>query len=79
MKFTENNHPTRLFVPTRLIGTWEYRHFSTDESIALQLKFQSCDVISWKMRYKEVVLLCRRASVRQKEVRRSRLKTLWEK
>ena len=24
MKFTQNNHPTRLFGPTRLIGTWEY-------------------------------------------------------
>ena len=24
MKFTQNTHPTRLFGPTRLIGTWEY-------------------------------------------------------
>ena len=24
MKFAQNNHPTRLFGPTRLIGTWEY-------------------------------------------------------
>ena len=24
MKFSQNNHPTRLFGPTRLIGTWEY-------------------------------------------------------
>ena len=24
MKFTQNIHPTRLFGPTRLIGTWEY-------------------------------------------------------
>jgi hypothetical protein len=24
MKFPQNNHPTRLFGPTRLIGTWEY-------------------------------------------------------
>ena len=24
MKFTQNTYPTRLFGPTRLIGTWEY-------------------------------------------------------
>ena len=24
MKFAQNIHPTRLFGPTRLIGTWEY-------------------------------------------------------
>ena len=27
MKFTQNTHPTRLFGPTRLIGTWEYCEF----------------------------------------------------
>ena len=26
MKFTQNTHPTRLFGPTRLIGTWEYSY-----------------------------------------------------
>ena len=26
MKFAQNIHPTRLFGPTRLIGTWEYRN-----------------------------------------------------
>ena len=24
MKFAQNNHPTRLFGPTGLFGTWEY-------------------------------------------------------
>ena len=24
MKFAQNNHPTRLFGPIRLFGTWEY-------------------------------------------------------
>ena len=31
MKFTQNTHPTRLFSPTCLIGTWEYLDlFDTD-------------------------------------------------
>ena len=34
MKFAQNNHPTRLFGPTCLFGTWEYvghhhRHVKT--------------------------------------------------
>ena len=28
MKFTQNNHPTRLFGPNRLVGTWEYQAVS---------------------------------------------------
>ena len=27
MKFAQNIHPTRLFGPTCLIGTWEYKIF----------------------------------------------------
>ena len=30
MKFTQNNHPTRLFGPTCLIGTWEYFYLILD-------------------------------------------------
>jgi hypothetical protein len=31
MKFAQNIHPTRLFGPTRLIGTWEYHARSQSE------------------------------------------------
>ena len=30
MKFNQNNHPTRLFGPTCLIGTWVYSHLSNN-------------------------------------------------
>ena len=30
MKFAQNNHPTHLFGPTRLFGTWEYETFNNN-------------------------------------------------
>jgi hypothetical protein len=35
MKFAQNIHPTRLFGPTRLIGTWEY--VNTKAELSMQL------------------------------------------
>ena len=35
MKFTQNTHPTRLFGPTRLIGTWEYQVLTNDDEVCI--------------------------------------------
>ena len=36
MKFTQNTHPTHLFGPTCLIGTWEYITYRTQELMPKQ-------------------------------------------
>ena len=40
MKFAQNNHPTSLFGPTILFGTWEYlQHSKIEEEIIKSFVF----------------------------------------
>ena len=36
MKFAQNNHPTRLFGPTRLFDTFEYRKVASSNMPCLE-------------------------------------------
>ena len=62
MKFAQNIHPTRLFGPTRLIGTWEY-DFAHKKNTSFSFYLSSMHYVRAEQKVKLFLVICHDSSV----------------